>query len=434
METRASFVLVGAFVLSFFIAVVLAVIWLADIDVDSDTAFYDIYFEGPVSGLSTGNVVRYDGIPVGVVSDMRISASRFGEVRVIIEIPKEVPIREDAVARLEFQGITGIGFIQIEGGTEEAPPLTATKRGAYPEIASEKSAIQQVFDSAPVIMQNLEEAVTQFTKLVSDESINNINSALANINNFSGALADSSGDVALLLQEGATTMTEIRETASQAERLVAAFADRADEISGATKETVFEAQALVQDVRGFTSRLDALVSEVGPTLDEANRAIASYTELSQDLQTQTVALTGAMTETLQNVDGLVQSADARVTSVADEAEETLSAYNDLAGTIAPMVENVSRDASVAVGNFAEISGDMREAATNIAGAADEARLLIAENRAPVTNFSSTGLYEFTLLLSEMRILVGSLTRITTQIERDPAQFFFGDSQRGFEVQ
>jgi phospholipid/cholesterol/gamma-HCH transport system substrate-binding protein len=109
-------------------------------------------------------------------------------------------------------------------------------------------------------------------------------------------------------------------------------------------------------------------------------------------------------------------------------------YAALADTVAPMVETVSRDASAAVSDLSAISGDLRSAATSIAGAADEARLLISENREPVTNFSNTGLYEFTQLLSEMRILVNSLTRITSQIERDPAQFFFGDSQQGYEAE
>ncbi|WP_420417709.1 hypothetical protein [Pacificispira sp.] len=120
--------------------------------------------------------------------------------------------------------------------------------------------------------------------------------------------------------------------------------------------------------------------------------------------------------------------------MADTAEATLGDYSQLAGNVAPMVEGVARDASSAVANFSAISADLRLAATNIAAAADEAKHLIAENRDPVTSFTSTGLFEFTQLLADMRTLVSSLTRITNQIERDPAQFFFGDSQQGYEVQ
>jgi len=58
METRASYVIVGAFVTSFFMAVVLAVVWLADLDIDADTTLYDVFFTGSVSGLAIGNPLR----------------------------------------------------------------------------------------------------------------------------------------------------------------------------------------------------------------------------------------------------------------------------------------------------------------------------------------------------------------------------------------
>lgn len=458
METRASFVIVGAFVLSFFVAVVAAVVWLADVDIDKDTVLYDIYFEGSVSGLSVGNPVRYAGIPIGVVTDMGISEDRFGEVRVTIEVPSDTPIREDAVARLESQGITGVGYIQIAGGSEAAAPLTAAPGQDRPEIRSEKSALQQVFDSAPEIMKSMEQVAEQASKLLSDQNIRNLESTLNNINSFSGALAESSEDVALLLQEGAGTMEQIRRTAGEAERLVAAFADRAGGIAGATEDTVLEAQALVQDLRGVARRLGELADGAQPILQNADATVTQFADLGADMRGQVTRLSDQLSATLTRLEGTVgrtedrlagllgdaggtldsanrmlATATGRINDVADTVNGTMGRYRALADTIAPMVESVSDDASVAVKNFSAISGELRQAAVGIAEAAQEAKLLINENRDPVTNFTSTGLYEFTQLLSEMRILVSSLTRITNQIERDPAQFFFGDSQQGYEV-
>jgi phospholipid/cholesterol/gamma-HCH transport system substrate-binding protein len=488
METRASFVIVGAFVLSFFVAIVAAVVWLADLEIDADTVQYDVFFEGSVSGLSVGNAVRYNGIPIGIVTDMRISAERFGEVRVVIEVPRDTPIREDAVARLEYQGITGVAFIQIDGGTEAAAPLRARAGEQRAEIASERSALQQVFETAPEIMENLETLVGQATKMLSDENIAQVGGTLENINNFSGALAESSEDVAFLLQEGAATMEQFRQTAEDAERLVSAFADRAETLAVSTEGTIEEARLLVTDVRVFTERLDGLAQEALPLIGTAHTAIASYGALGQDLRREAANLSARMSRTLENLDTAVAGTDEkmdallaeatttldsiealtsaaaarvdtvadaaevtlgtysdaainvrdnannRIASVADTAEATIGAYAGLADDISPKVNAVAEDAQAAMADFRGISSDMRKAADSIAGAADEARLLIAENREPVTAFSSTGLYEFTQLLAEMRVLVSSLTRITTQIERDPAQFFFGDSQQGFEVQ
>lgn len=459
METRASFVIVGAFVLSFFIALVAAVVWLADLRVGDDTTRYDIFFQGSVTGLSVGSPVRYGGIPIGSVADMRISPDRFGEIQVIIDVPKDTPIREDAVARLESQGITGVGFIQINGGTESAPPLTARPGQERPEIRSEKSALQQVFENAPEIMQNLRTISEQATKLLNEDNIAHIQNTLANIDRFSGVLSESSEDVSLLLQEGAGMMEQVKRTTAEAERLVAAFADRADGIAGATEDTIMEARSLVQDLRGFTARMDGLALEVSPILDSANATMVNFSALGDDMRAQVTTVSNQLLVTigrldntilqtddrisgllerakasLENVDTLMQTATVRIDSVADTAEDTMGRYGDLASTISPMVNSVATDATKAVKDFSAISGELRAAAVSIAAAADEAALLIKENREPVTNFSNSGLYEFTQLLSEMRILVSSLSRITNQIERDPAQFFFGDSQRGYEVQ
>ena len=116
METRASYLVVGGFVLVSLIALVVMVIWLAGTTFDEEFAYYDILFEGSVTGLKSGNPVRYRGIPVGVVSDMGIDKENVERVRVTIEVPNDTPIKEDAITSLEFQGITGVAYVQFEGG------------------------------------------------------------------------------------------------------------------------------------------------------------------------------------------------------------------------------------------------------------------------------------------------------------------------------
>ena len=60
--------------------------------------------------------------------------------------------------------------------------------------------------------------------------------------------------------------------------------------------------------------------------------------------------------------------------------------------------------------------------------------MISENRQPIADFSASGLYEFSQFIAEARVLVDTMNRLSTQIERDPARFFFGDTQKGFETQ
>jgi phospholipid/cholesterol/gamma-HCH transport system substrate-binding protein len=61
-------------------------------------------------------------------------------------------------------------------------------------------------------------------------------------------------------------------------------------------------------------------------------------------------------------------------------------------------------------------------------------MILRENRRPIADFAATGLYEFSLFLTDTRKFVRSFDRILTRIESDPSQFLFGNRQRGFETQ
>lgn len=65
METRAGYVLVGAFVLVLFLGGLGLAIWFGDLRLDRDVQAYRIEFDGSVGGLSVGSPVRYRGCRSG---------------------------------------------------------------------------------------------------------------------------------------------------------------------------------------------------------------------------------------------------------------------------------------------------------------------------------------------------------------------------------
>ena len=86
--------------------------------------------------------------------------------------------------------------------------------------------------------------------------------------------------------------------------------------------------------------------------------------------------------------------------------------------------------------MAELKGtivDIRGTAQSFTEVAKLLDKMIAENRGPLRDFSRRGLSELSQFIAESRLLVADLTRLTVQIERDPARFFFGDAQKGFEA-
>jgi phospholipid/cholesterol/gamma-HCH transport system substrate-binding protein len=377
METRASYILVGTFVLGFLVAAFAAVIWLAGVDLDERSQEYDIFFEGSVSGLKVGNPVRYRGIPVGIVRDMRINPDNVEEVQVTIEVPESTPIKEDATASLEFQGVTGVAYVQISGGSNEAPRLAKASGGDRPVIPSTPSQIQEVIEQAPELINQFIGLVDEARGIMNEENRRNLETTLANLAQFSGAMADSSGDIQATLAETASAIQQLRGTAAEAETVLATLSQRGDGIADRLETTLDNANGLAEEAGRLVAELRPVVQSAGETFDS-------------------------------------------VGAVADDVRPH-------AGPIAEQAEAALRDART-------ITQDLKAASQNIASAADEAAVLLRDAREPVNTFTNTGLYEFTQLVVEMRTLVASLSRITNEIERDPARFFFGDKTQGFETE
>ena len=73
METRAPFVVVGAFVLAAIVAVFGFVYWLQNTGGLGPRTSYHVQFEGSVPGLLVGAAVLFNGIRVGEVADLGLA-------------------------------------------------------------------------------------------------------------------------------------------------------------------------------------------------------------------------------------------------------------------------------------------------------------------------------------------------------------------------
>src|SRR6056297_507720 len=105
METRANYVLIGAFTVLLSLGLLGMLLWFAKVEVDRQYAYYDVLFED-VSGLSEAASVRFNGLRVGSVVRLRLDPDDPSEVRVTLEVAAETPVRTDTVAVLQLQGAT----------------------------------------------------------------------------------------------------------------------------------------------------------------------------------------------------------------------------------------------------------------------------------------------------------------------------------------
>lgn len=317
METRAGYVAVGGFVLLLLAGIFVAVLWLGRYQGREAFVYYDIYFGGDVTGLQVGGTVRFRGVPVGRVSEIRLDPANIEKVRVTVEVKSGTPVHEDTVASLEFQGITGVLYVLIGGGTQASPLLAETSDPPYAEIASKPGKFEGLFQGAPDLIANVNMLVGRINGLFADENARAISDILANLSALTASLSQGGGGVGALLEDGAAAAREIRAMSEQ------------------------------------------------------------FTHLARELRN-------------------------RLESAGGEAQATVA--------------------------------DLRAMAVAFARLADEVDGLVAESRAPMRDFTASGLYEASQLIGDLRLLVASLARVSAQLERDPARFLFGDRRTGFEAE
>ena len=147
MTPKSSYVLVGLFVLLLGIALIGGILWLSTGGPPKDYDFYLVYMTESVSGLSIDAPVKYKGVNVGRVRDIRLNPNNPEEVRLMLVVLQGTPINADTRATLEVQGLTGVAHVNLGGGETDSPPLLKPRDEPYPVIQSRPSLLVRLDDT-----------------------------------------------------------------------------------------------------------------------------------------------------------------------------------------------------------------------------------------------------------------------------------------------
>ncbi len=277
METNANYVAVGAFVLACVVGLVIAILWLTGTEYAQEYSYYQTYFKGPVTGLGKGTVTRYNGIDVGRVTDLQFDPSDPQSVIVTLQVQPNLNIREDSVASIESQGLTGGTYVEISGGTARSPILVARPGQKYPVIRAKQSTLQQLEQSAPEVVAKLNIAVTRLNDLLNDKNRQALSDVLTNLADATATIAKRSKDIEETIQNTNQATANLRQasadlkpTLEETNRTIRKFGKTADDADafingeGMTQlsDLVGEMRRLVASLNRFSDKLNRDPSEL----------------------------------------------------------------------------------------------------------------------------------------------------------------------------
>ncbi|MDH3667840.1 MAG: MCE family protein [Paracoccaceae bacterium] len=382
METRANYVLIGAFTLVGILAALGFFLWLAKVEVDRQYAYYDILFDS-VSGLGEAGDVRYNGLPVGQVTRLSLDQDDPSKVRVRIEIGAEVPVKEDTIGTLELQGVTGVSYVSLSGGTPGSRLLREASDQRIPVIASQPSAVQTLFEGIPAVMNEAVALIKHLNEVAGPENRDAVNRMLGNLERASGNLDQALKDFSALSAD-----------LSAASATIAGFTGRLDGVADAAVTTLNTTDDTLKTARAALEKAQPMIENATDALASAREGIDSADALmNSDLPKLIVQLeaTATAVQTVVNelggkTDGVIAKINTvgdRAIARLDQAEATLAkldtALDTATATMAAIGDTARSVDELAKGDAAALVAEARQAVTGINTAVTAANKVMSDD-------------------------------------------------------
>ncbi|MFD1696606.1 MlaD family protein [Roseibium aestuarii] len=362
METRANYITIGAFMMATLAAAFAFVYWLAVTSETRDNEFLKIILPAPVTGLSVGGDVYFNGIKQGNVVGLDFDRDDPKVVIATVRLKPNTPVRGDTTALLNFQLLSGVAYIELNGGTLNSPiifdedsneiPVIRAGRSAYDDIVSgARGAIAKVDSTMDTVedflranrdsVANTLKNVEIFTTALSSNS-EGVENFMASIGKAGDAFSSLSVRLEGLVDEGERILAAV--PSDKVEDIVGNISEFTDSLGRASKgidQVVNDAQVAARDLQVFTKDLNAgltdvrkIVAAVDPaSVDQAVRGAASLGELLEgrkaDLD-QIVVSTRTTLDNLERLSTTLSSHDADVSRIMTDTANLMEKLDGIA--------------------------------------------------------------------------------------------------------
>ena len=270
MEEKVNFALVGVFVLVLGAGLIGGVLWLSSSkSYRASYEIYQTYTKESVAGLNLNAPVRYRGVEIGRVRKIELAPNNVEEVLLTLAIEHGTPVKADTLAVLKTQGLTGLVFVELTGGSRDSPPLLAQGNDGYPVIKSGPSLMVRLDSAITSLLTNLNQSSESLNALMNEGNRRAIKHALADLESSLGNTARTMENTARLSGELPQLAQRMQRSADAFDRMTNELAHAATSASGTldgaqqfTGTTLPELHQLVSELRDLTGSLRRLSGEL----------------------------------------------------------------------------------------------------------------------------------------------------------------------------
>ncbi len=303
MENKVNFAVVGAFVIVLLVAMIGGTLWLASgryYRQAYDT--YETHMSESVAGLKVNAAVRYRGVDVGRVRGITLAPGNVELVRVTLDIERATPVKVDTVATLQTQGLTGIAFIELNGGRKDSPALQAAPGQPVPKIASRPSLLDRLETATPVLMASLARIGDNMNELLDEPNRRALRTTLADLATLTQTLAKRASTIDAALLSAARTMDNTARVSAQLPQLVQRF----EHSAGALERMATDVSQASVSARSTLDTARVALDSARGTLEGSRADVAQFTGTAlpeaRELVTELRGLTATMNRVADEVE------------------------------------------------------------------------------------------------------------------------------------
>lgn len=353
METKANYVAIGLFTLLLTALGFGFVFWIAKYDENTAVAEVTVRFRGSVAGLSKGGQVLFNGIKVGEVAHLNYDPDHPQFVKASLRVDRDIPLKKDTNIELSYQGLTGVGYVEMRGGSPDLPNLLDQED--VPELTANFSAFEDLMTGAREILARTESTLQKIETLV-DDNDERISQSIANIEQFTQALGNNSDNINTFLIDASQAAKGLANLSSD----LSSLSTRAENLIGAVEpESVRKS---VRNIEQFTERLANASASFDTVVADASQAAKGINNFSTSLTTSL----GKVDKLVDSVDPAAVTASVKaLTGFAHSLEKSSGDIDAILGeakTAATNISQFSRSVSSRTDDFNAIISDARELA------------------------------------------------------------------------
>lgn len=288
METKVNFAVVGVFVLVLGAGLIAGVLWFS-----SGGAYrkaydtYLIYMGESVSGLNLDAPVKYRGVEVGRVRKLALAPANVQLVQLTLDIEHGTLVKQDTVAVLRVQGLTGIAYVELSGGSPGSPALEPRPGETYPVIRSGPSLMVRLDSAISALLTNANRTSVSMNALMDEDNRREFKQILAELQLLAKTLAARSAAIDSALANAARTMDNTARLSGELPRLVERIQQSADRFDRMTSDVAQAGTGVRADLREAAGEV---VPEVRLLASELREVTGSLRRFSGQLEQNPSAL------------------------------------------------------------------------------------------------------------------------------------------------